>query len=55
MVFKILASVVAAALLIVFIGPVVIKLKDGALVVVAGIGLVMMLVDLWQSLREKDD
>lgn len=53
--FKILASIVAAALLIIFIGPVVIKLKDGALIAVAGIGLTMMIVDLWQSLMAKDD
>ncbi|MCG6874318.1 MAG: hypothetical protein LJE97_04430 [Betaproteobacteria bacterium] len=52
--FKIFASVVAAALLIVFIGPVVIKLKDVALSVVVLIGLTMMLTDIWQSLRSND-
>lgn len=55
MIFKILAGIVAAALLIVFIGPVVIKLKETALTVVALIGVTMMLVDLWQSLKSKDD
>ena len=55
MVFKILAGIVAAALLIVFIGPVVIKLKEVALSIVALIGVTMMLVDLWQSLKSKDD
>jgi cytosine/uracil/thiamine/allantoin permease len=52
--FKIVAAVVAAALLLTFIGPVVIKLKDGALICVVLIGIVMMVVDAWQSLHEKD-
>lgn len=55
MLFKILAGIVAAALLIIFVGPVVIKLKDVALSVVVLIGLTMMLVDIWQSLKSKDD
>ncbi|MDH4174131.1 MAG: hypothetical protein OEV97_10355 [Betaproteobacteria bacterium] len=55
MIFKILAGIVAAALLIVFVGPVVVKLKDVALSVVVLIGLTMMLVDIWQSLKSKDD
>ena len=45
---------VAAALLIGFVAPVVIKLKDVALIAVVLIGLAMMLVDLWQSLRSKE-
>lgn len=55
MIFKVVAGIVAAALLIVFIGPVVVKLKEVALTVVALIGVTMMLVDLWQSIRSKDD
>lgn len=55
MIFKILASIVAAALLVIFIGPVVIKLKDIALSVVVLIGVTMMVVDIWHSLRSKDD
>lgn len=51
---KILAGILSAALLIAYISPVVVKLKDVALTVVATIGLAMMLYDLWQSLREKD-
>lgn len=54
MAFKIFASVVAAALLIVFIAPVVVKLKEMSLIVVALIGLTMMVVDLWQSLKSND-
>ena len=52
--FKIFASVVAAALLIVFIAPVVVKLKEVSLTAVALIGLTMMIVDIWQSLKSKD-
>ena len=55
MIFKIFAGIVAAALLIVFVAPVVIKLKDVALGIVVLIGVTMMLVDLWQSLQSKDD
>lgn len=55
MAFKIVASIVAAALLCVFIGPVVVKLKDVALSVVVLIGLVLMVADLWSSLRSKGD
>ncbi len=55
MAFKIVAGIVAAALLILFIGPVVVKLKDAALSGVVLIGLVMMVTDVWQSLKSKDD
>lgn len=55
MVLKVIAGIVAAALLLVFIGPVVVKLKDVALSCVVLIGVVMMLVDIWQSLQSKDD
>jgi hypothetical protein len=54
MVFKVLAGILAAGLLIAFVAPVVIKLKDVALSVVVLIGLAMMLVDLWQSLKSKE-
>jgi len=53
--FKIIAGIVAAALLIAFIGPLVVKLRDPALIVVALLGVGMMAVDLWQSLKAKDD
>ena len=54
MLFKVLGSILAAGLLIVFIGPVVFKLKDVAFSIVVLIGLVMMIVDTWQSLKSKD-
>ena len=52
--FRIFASVVAALLLIAFVAPVVIKLKEVSLVVVVLVGLAMMLTDLWQSLKSND-
>lgn len=55
MTVKILSGLISIALLFTFIAPVVWKLKDVALSVVVLIGLVMMLVDLWQSLLSKED
>jgi tetrahydromethanopterin S-methyltransferase subunit D len=55
MAFKIVAGIIAAALMIAFLAPPVIKLQDAALGGVILIGVVMMLVDLWQSLQSKDD
>ena len=53
--YKIIAGIVAAALLLVYVAPVVLRLKDIALSVVVVLGVGMMLVDLWQSLQSKDD
>jgi ABC-type branched-subunit amino acid transport system permease subunit len=55
MLFKILGSILAASLLIVFIGPVAIKLKDVAFSIVVLIGLTMMIADIWQALKSKED
>ncbi len=52
---KIFAGLVALVLVIAFLSPVVFKLKDIALGIVIGIGIVLMLVDLWQSLQSKED
>lgn len=52
---KYVAAILAAGLLALFIGPVVVKLNETALWVVAGIGFAMMLIDLVQSLRTKDE
>lgn len=52
---KIFAAIVAIVLLLAFVTPVVIKLKDISLGVVIAIGVAMMLVDLLQSLKSKDD
>jgi len=55
MAFKIFSGIVAAALLLVFIGPVVIKLKAISLSIVVLIGVVMMVTDIWHTIRSKDD
>ena len=52
--FKIVTGIAAAALLFAYIAPVVWRLQDKALWAVVLIGLGMMLVDLWQSLRKDD-
>jgi ABC-type branched-subunit amino acid transport system permease subunit len=55
MAFKIFSGIVAAALLLIFIGPVVVKLKEISLSIVVLIGLVMMVTDIWHALSSKDD
>ena len=52
---KIFAAAVAVVLMLCFLVPPVLKLKDIALGVVITIGIVMMLMDLWQSLLKKED
>ena len=52
---KIFAGVVTVALMVTYVGPVMFKLKDPALITIILIGLVMMLVDLWHSLQSKDE
>jgi hypothetical protein len=52
---KIFAAVVAVVLLLAFLAPVVLKLKDVALTAIIVIGVVMMLIDLWQSLQREED
>jgi hypothetical protein len=52
---KIFAAIVAVVLVIGFLAPVVLKLKNVALGCVILIGIVMMLVDLWQSMQSKED
>ena len=54
MVVKIIAGIIAVTLMIAFVLPPAFKLKDPALAIVIALGVVLMLIDLWQSLREKD-
>lgn len=54
MIAKIIAGALAALLVLAYLLPPAIKLKDAALVVVIAIGIVMMLVDLYQSLHKRD-
>jgi hypothetical protein len=52
---KIFSAVVALVLVLAYLSPLVIKLKDLSLGIVVLLGVGMMLVDLAQSLRSKDD
>lgn len=52
---KIFAALVALLLVLAYVAPMVIKMKDMSLAIVIGIGIIVMLVDLWQSLRETAD
>lgn len=54
MILKVLAGLLAVVLVVIYLIPPVYKLKDIELGVVVAIGLVMMLVDLVQSLRKDD-
>jgi hypothetical protein len=53
--FNIIAGIVAVALMLVYLGAVVVKLWDPALTLVILIGIALMLIDLWQSLQSKND
>jgi hypothetical protein len=52
---KIFAAIVAVVMVLCFLAPPVLKLKDIALGAVILIGICMMLADLWQSLQKKED
>jgi len=54
MAIKLFAAVVAVALMLSYLLPVVLKLKETSLGVVILIGLIMMLIDLRQSLKKED-
>lgn len=54
MIYKVIAGILAAVLVLAYMAPVVWRLQDVALWTIAGIGAVMMLVDLWQSLQRDD-
>jgi len=52
---KIFSGVVAVVLLLAYLVPLVLKLKEVSLGIVILIGITMVLVDLWQSLRAGED
>jgi len=54
-VLKWVAALLAVTLVLIYLAPVVLRLREPALSIVVLIGIVMMLVDLWQSLRSKED
>ena len=55
MILKGLVGIFAAALLLIYVAPVVLRLKETALTIIVVLGVAMMLVDLWQSLQSKED
>lgn len=55
MALKIFCGIVAAVLMAVFAGAVAVKLKEVALAIVILIGIGLMLVDMWLSMRSKED
>ena len=54
MIFKIVCGVVAVALMLAYLLPPLIKLKEVDLAIALIAGLVLMLIDLWHSLRSDD-
>ena len=54
MIVKAISGIIALVLMIGYVLPPALKLKDVALAVVIAIGVVLMLLDLWQSLHERD-
>jgi hypothetical protein len=55
MAFRIFAGIMAIALFLAFLSPVVFKLKEVSLGVVILLGAGLMLWDVWETLREKDE
>jgi galactitol-specific phosphotransferase system IIC component len=51
---KLLYGLIGAALMIAFLASFVVKVRDAAMIVVVLIGIVMMVVDLWQARNEAD-
>jgi hypothetical protein len=52
MIARVLFGLVAAGLLLAYLAPVMLKLGETALGMVMLAGVVLMLVDLWHSLRD---
>lgn len=55
MAMKLFSAAVALGLLLAYLVPLVVKLEEVALGAVVSVGVVMMLVDLAQSLRSKEE
>jgi hypothetical protein len=52
---KYLWALIAVFLMLAYLAPQIVKMKDVALSAVIVIGLVMMGIDLWQSLQSKEE
>ena len=55
MVMKVIAGIIAVVLVVAFVLPPAVKLKELALIAVIALGIVLMLIDLWQSLHEGEE
>jgi putative effector of murein hydrolase LrgA (UPF0299 family) len=55
MVVKIVSAIIATILMFVFLAAPVVKLKEVDLGIVILIGFAMMVLDLWQSLKSRED
>jgi hypothetical protein len=55
MAFKIFAGVVAVVLMLGYLLPPVFKLKEVDLGIAIVCGLILMLIDLWHSLKSEED
>ena len=53
--YKYVAAAISVLIFLGYVGPIVWKLQEPAIAVVVLIGIVMLLVDLWQSLQSKSD
>ena len=53
--FKIVAAIIAVGLVLAYLGPIIVKMKDFALGIVIVVGIAFILVDLWHSLQKPDD
>lgn len=51
---KLFFGLIGAVLMIAFLASFVIKIKEPAMLIVVLVGVVMMLVDLWQARNEPD-
>jgi len=51
---KLIFGLIGAALMIAFLGSVIVKVREVALIGVVLVGVVMMVVDLWHARNEAD-
>jgi xanthosine utilization system XapX-like protein len=51
---KLVFGLFGAAMVVAFLSAFILKVKEPAMTTVAVIGVVMMLIDLWQARNEKD-
>ncbi|HEX2650370.1 MAG TPA: hypothetical protein VHN19_10575 [Burkholderiales bacterium] len=55
MAVKVIAGIIGTVLLLAYVSPVVLRLKEISLWGVFLLGAGMMVIDLWQSLKSKED